>query len=189
MAEHDPLPPEPQQVPPTPEPPTQDMPPPQPKRRKRRKWPYVVGGFLLLLILLVVFAPTLAGTGPVRNMILGMVNKNLNGKMEVADWSISWTRGATVKGLKIRDDKGDVVLQASDVRTELSLWNTLRSGFSQFHLGKTEVENLDLTKFHVDENGTPNYAKLAKDTGPDTEPSKKVEVSGDIHVKGMTGTL
>jgi hypothetical protein len=170
------------------------MPPPPaaPKRRRRRLWPKLVGALVLVLILLIVFAPALAGTAPVRNLILGVVNNNLNGKLEVADWSASWNNGVKIKGLKLRDERGDVVLQASDVTTQLSLWRTLRSGFSAFHLGKTEVQNLDFTKFHIDEDGTPNYAKLAKETAGKKknarEPSQ-VEVSGDFHVENMTGTI
>src|SRR5687768_14707179 len=56
------------------------------KRKRRRRWPYVLLAFVLLIGLLVLLTPTLAGTGPVRGVILGQVNQRLNGRVEVADW-------------------------------------------------------------------------------------------------------
>src|SRR5215212_7815902 len=128
---------------------------PAPKKKKRR-WPYIVGGLLVLLLALLILAPSIASTGPVRGMVLNIVNDSLNGKVEVADWSLGWNSGITVDGLKVRDEANEVVLQASHVRTELSLWKTIRSGGSEIALGRTVVDNLDLTKLHVDEQGVPN---------------------------------
>src|SRR3954465_12645490 len=130
--------------------PTAPDPKPVPKKKKRR-WPYIVGGLLVLLLALVILAPSIASTGPVRNMILGSVNSSLNGKVEIADWSLGWNSGITVNGLKVRDEANEGVLQASRGRAELSLGKTIRSGGSEIALGRTDVDNLDLTKLHVDE--------------------------------------
>src|SRR3954453_19015852 len=59
-------------------------------KRKKRRVPLLlkaVGVVVLLLLLLVLFAPTIASTGPVRSFALGKVNENLNGKVEVAGLS------------------------------------------------------------------------------------------------------
>src|SRR5688572_12123766 len=61
------------------------------KRKRRRRWPWVLLALFLLLGLLVVLLPTLAGTGPGRSVILGQVNQRLNGRVEVADWSMGWS--------------------------------------------------------------------------------------------------
>src|SRR4029450_9994844 len=63
-------------------------PAPPPKRRRRRRWPIVLLVLLLLLIGLVVLAPTLAGTGPGRSIILGQVNKRLHRRVDGAAWAL-----------------------------------------------------------------------------------------------------
>ena len=61
---------------------------------RRRRWPLVVGGILAVLLLLVLLAPWIASTGPVRSMVIGQVNKQLNGRVEAADWSLGSTTGS-----------------------------------------------------------------------------------------------
>src|SRR5215213_8095149 len=77
--------------------------PAPPKKKRRRRWPLVLLALLLLLALLVVLAPTIAGTAPVRSVILGQVNQRLNGRVDVADWSLGWTSPVSVSGLKVFD--------------------------------------------------------------------------------------
>ena len=165
---------------------------PKPAPRRRRRWPYVIGGLVVLLILLVLLAPTLLSIGPARSMALGIVNDNLNGRVEVADWSLGWNSGVTLNGLKLFDDRGQLMLQASRVRTGLSLWRALRSGFTQIALGRTDIDNLELANVHIDTQGTPNVAKVAKAKKATTESKaegKPVEISGDIHVNNLTGVV
>src|SRR5947209_19673409 len=50
--------------------------------RKRRRWRWVLGSLLVLLLLLgllIVLAPTLAGMGWARAIVVGQINKHLNG--------------------------------------------------------------------------------------------------------------
>src|SRR4051812_33014302 len=185
--------------PPTPEPPLNPNEPPARKpegskpepKRKRRRWPFVLGGIVVILLLLVLLAPTILSAGPFKSMALGIVNDNLDGKVEVADWSLGWNSGITVNGLKLYDDKNALILQASRVRTELSLWKALRSSFTKLALGRTDVDNLDLTNIDIDPEGMPNIAKVAKGkknraAKPSSSP---MEISGDIHVNNMTGKV
>src|SRR4051812_35092132 len=122
---------------------------PEPKR-KRRRWPFVLGGIIVVLLLLVLFAPTILSAGPFKSMALGIVNDNLDGKVEVADWSLGWNSGITVNGLKLYDDQNTLILQASRVRTELSIWKALTSSFTKLALGRTDIDNLDLTNIEID---------------------------------------
>src|SRR3954453_4044723 len=142
--------------------------------RKKRRWPFIVGGFFLFLILVLVFAPTLLSIGPARSMVLGVVNKSLNGRVEVADWSLGWNSGISVDGLKVYEDKEgkNLILQASHARTELSLMKALRSGFTELALGRTDVENLDLVNLYIDEQGTPNIVKVAKAEAAERQPKE-----------------
>jgi len=63
------------------------------KKRRRRRWPFVIAGIVVFILLLGLFAPTLLSIGPARSMVLGIVNDNLDGKLEVADWSLGWNSG------------------------------------------------------------------------------------------------
>src|SRR5687768_1705351 len=73
------------------------------KKRKRRVpiWLKSVGVVVLLLLLFVAFAPTIASTGPVRSLVLGKVNAGLNGRVEVADWSLGWMSGIKLTGVRV----------------------------------------------------------------------------------------
>src|SRR4051812_33688363 len=92
---------------------------PQPQRKRRRRWPFILGGIVVLLLLLALLAPTILSAGPFKSMALNIVNDNLDGKVEIADWSLGWNSGINVNGLKLYDDKGALILQASRVKTEL----------------------------------------------------------------------
>src|SRR5687767_5784001 len=97
--------------------------------RKRRRWPYVVIGILLLLLVLVSLIPTIASTAPVRSMIVSAMNEELNGKLSINDWSIGWTSGVTINGVKLDDEKGSRVLEVSSIRVPMSLLAAARGNF------------------------------------------------------------
>jgi len=64
---------------------------------------YALGALLILLLLLVIFLPAIASTGAARRFALGKVNQSLNGRVDIADWSIGWFGGIDVKGIKVMD--------------------------------------------------------------------------------------
>src|SRR4051794_7812912 len=97
--------------------------------KRRRIWTKVLGVILLLLILAVVFAPTIAGTAPVRSLILGKVNNNLNGRVQVADWSLGWTGGVRLNDLKVFDAANREILSVGRLTTDLSLLDVVRGNY------------------------------------------------------------
>ena len=143
-------------------------PPPAPRRRRRRRWPKVLGVILLLLVLLIVFAPTLAGTSPVRSFVLSKVNQNLNGRLAVDDWSVGWVGGLKVQGVRLFDAQNRQILQLSKLTTELSLIDAIRG---RYHLGKVIVDGLDVLVVS-DAQGNVNFAQLAKST-PEATPGQQ----------------
>ncbi|HYE20503.1 MAG TPA: hypothetical protein VEA69_18795 [Tepidisphaeraceae bacterium] len=159
-----------------------------PAPKKRRRWLTILIAFVAVLFLLVALLPTLAGTGPGRALARSIVNGNLNGSVEFDDLSVGWTSGVTIDGLRVKDDKGQLVLKAGKVRTQLSLWRTLRKGFGDFDLGQTDVDGLDLANVHVDERGQLNLARLAKESKKE-KPTEPVKLAGEIRIKGMVGKV
>jgi len=63
--------------------------------------------------------------------------------------------------------------------------------FNKVALGRTDVDNLDLTNVDVDPEGTLNIVKVAKGRKkrPPKPASEPMEISGDIHVNNMTGNV
>ena len=166
-------------------------PPPAKKKHRGRRWAIVLASVLVVLLLLVVLAPSFLSTGLGRSLGLKIVNGNLDGRLEVADWSLGWNSGVTLDGIKLFDQQGSLILQASRVRTQLSLSKALRSGFTDLALGRTDVDNLDLTNIHIDPEGTPNVAKVAKASKKKQKPpsAESTKISGDIHINNMTGNV
>ena len=137
-----------------------------PKPKRRRRWPLVVLSIVLLLILLVLFAPMIASTAPVRSFVVGKINENLNGKVEIHSWSIGWTGGIVVNGVRVVDDKGVQILQVEKLSTQLSLIDAMRG---KLDFGKTSAQGTDFN-LYIDKEGHSNFERLAKtSTKPKTE--------------------
>src|SRR5438045_1890948 len=91
-----------------PQPPRQNVPPgapptaPAPKRRGRWLKRIFIGVvvILVLVIALVALAPTIISTSPVRNFATGKINQNLNGRVTIDSWSVSWNSGLWLQGVK-----------------------------------------------------------------------------------------
>src|ERR1700743_2303570 len=117
-----------------------EQPVPPPKKKKRRLWLKVLAGLVVLLIVIVLLIPTIAGLSVVRGIVVGRVNDNLNGHNEIDDWSLGWTGGIHVQGVRIFDDAGTKIASIDKMATELSLIDAIRG---KYNLGKTSVEGLD----------------------------------------------
>ncbi len=172
--------------------------PAAPPRKRRWLWLKIIGVVLVLLILLVIFAPMIASTAPVRSFVVGKVNENLNGKVEIQDWSIGWTSGISVNGVKVYDDLNRLVLEMARLRTGLSLIDAAKGRYA---LGETTIDGLNLVQLEVDEQGNTNYQKLLKTepqkpetdqtTTTTTEPADEglPQVSGNVKINDFRGTI
>ncbi|HWE04724.1 MAG TPA: hypothetical protein VG326_20120 [Tepidisphaeraceae bacterium] len=181
--------------------------PPQlpPKRKSRWVRRIVVGILALVAVLLIVvgLAPTLLSTGAGRSLAVGLINDNLNGHVVIADWSLGWTSGIRVDGMKVFDDANRQILQLPHFSTKLSLVGATRG---QIHLGKTVVEGLDFFAERFPD-GSLNFDKLAKTSRSksqtdkqekserkkehekSTEPSKLPAVDGELQLTDCRGTF
>ncbi|HWE92370.1 MAG TPA: hypothetical protein VG269_00215 [Tepidisphaeraceae bacterium] len=131
-----------------------------------------VGVLVLILLILLALVPTIASTGAARSYVLGKVNQNLNGHVEIADWSIGWTSGIKADGIKVFDDQNRQILEIPHVSTQLSLLGAARG---QYHLGKTVVDGLDFNAERYPDR-TLNFARLAKEKpAAETQKEKSAE--------------
>src|SRR5688500_7695214 len=166
-------------------PPAVAAPPAPPKRRRR--WPKVVVGILLLLALLVIFAPTIAGTAPVRSFILGRVNDTLKGRIHVGDWALGWTSGIQVQDLKVFDAQESLVLGVSRLTTDLTLLEAVRGDFDAGDVTLDEVT----FRFTHKADGNFNFPEPKSPAAePDSdEPTKLPNVRANVRIKSGHGTF
>ncbi len=140
---------------------------PAPKK-KRRLWLKVILALIVIVILLIACAPMIISTGAVKSIVLGQVNKNLNGHIEIADWSIGWTSGVKVTGIRVFDEKNAQIAEVKSFSTQLSLLGAARGNLD---LGETTIDspNGDLYLYR---DGTSNFSKLVKQSPSEPKPPK-----------------
>lgn len=168
--------------------PPQPVPPPPGK--KRRRWLKIIGILLILVILLIVFAPAILSTAPMRNFVVGRINDGLNGRLVIGDWSLGWTGGITIEGVKVFDDRERLILEMRRFQTPLSL---IDAAGGDLNLGETTIEGLNLVQLEINEDGSNNYQKLMKETPSGqrkTETSGELpNLSGKITITSLRGTI
>jgi hypothetical protein len=166
---------------------------PTPPRKKRRGWWWKLPLILIVLLaVLVLLIPTIASTGPVRRYVTAAISENLNGKLEIADWSISWTGGISASGIKLLDRAGSTVVEIKRVTTELSMLDVVGGNFDA---GKVDVVDpvLHIVQQPDGRTNLETIPKPKEDGGDDgaasSEPSDLPNVRADIHIANITGTL
>lgn len=160
--------------------------PVSPQRPRRRRWPFVLLACLLLLVLLVTaLMPRLASTSWGRSLVLSFVNRDLNGKVEVSGWSLSWRGGTALENLRVVQN-GQPILGIGRLRTDLSVWDLLRGNY--LSLGRTEVQDVD---FHLVQypDGTTNFERLQRQPSKPTDPDILAELEGDFSIRNLRGRI
>ena len=166
-------------------------PPPPPARKRRRRWPWVILGIVLVLLLLVALAPAILSTGPAKSFVVGKVNDQLNGTLAIADWSIGWTSGVTIRGIKVDDEQGRRVMEIASVRVPMSLIGAARGNLD---FGDTVINQPNLVNLEIYPDGSTNLDKLVKDTGDQAKPDdtgdgKLPDLKGKITVNRARATV
>ena len=179
-----------------------------PRKHWRRRLVFSIVVLLLLLGGLAIFLPTLAGTSFVRGMVLARINRQLNGSVEIQNWSLSWTGGMRIDGIKVFDERKAEILSVAHLQTELSLLDAMRG---RYHFGETSVDEPNLEQLIIYPDGSNNFQKLLKKTSadpaeprePKTEPgpddrknqpkvsnsAKAVDVQGHFTVNRLRGYI
>ncbi len=162
------------------------QPAPAKAARKRRRWPWVLLGILVLILLLIALLPTIASTGPVRSLVLGRVNQQLNGTASVDSWSFGWFSGFKLSGIRVADAQGRPVVEIQSVTLPATVSSLLSS---QKRLGAIAVESpkADIVLYA---DGTNSFTRLIKPAQSATPPAAAApaqplgfDVAGDIAVK------
>jgi hypothetical protein len=154
--------------------------------RKRRRWPWVLLGIFVLILLLIALLPTIASTGPVRGLVLGRVNQQLNGTASVDSWSFGWFSGFKLSGIRLANAQGHVIAEVKSITVPASVPALLGS---RKQLGAIVIESpkADIVLYA---DGTNNLTRLIKPAQTATPPAPAApsqplgfDVVGDIAVK------
>ena len=158
-------------------------------RKKRRIWLRVLLALLLILVALAATAPWLLSTGPGTRLVLWIANSKIDGKMEIADLSLTWSGPCRIEGLSIRDPKNREVLGTQRLTWSNGVWG----GITKWEdLGEVNVKKL-LVGLYLQENGKTSlqevFAKLleTEEEEPDEALQKRVQsMRGKLTLDGGT---
>src|SRR5690606_15488406 len=96
----------------------------------------------IVLIVVVLLLPTLLSTGPGRNLVVGTVNSTIRGTLDIADLSLSWFGGQSLRDVTLRDPQGDVVATVASV--EAPDVGLLPVAFGSRDFGVVRIQQPDL---------------------------------------------
>ena len=151
---------------------------------KVRRWRRWLAAVFLLLIALLVFLPTLLGSAVGRPLLLGYVNQQLNGRVEVRDCSLGWFHGMNIDGLVIFDASDRQILQGSHVTSGLRFLDLLEGNF-RFHQIRTN--DLDLLLSRGPE-GSLNWEHLIRADSTWKTAAARKPVTGELFVSNGSAT-
>ena len=170
--------------------------PPRGKRRLRR-WLIIAAALFVLLLLVVLLLPTLLSTGLGRGLVVGQVNKRLNGELTVRDWSLGYFSDTRVAGLKLADPEKNTVVEVEEITIPRGL---LAFTGSKYDLGEMTVQAPKVTLL-LHKDGTTNLSNLVaaappgkkaetKAAGPETTPQPLgIDVFGTLVLTNGEVTL
>jgi hypothetical protein len=173
---------------------------PTPATPKRSKWLRLtiigLSVVVILILTLVALLPTIASTAPVRSAVVGVVNGNLNGKLSIDSWSLSWFGPIEVNGIKVTDSQQRSVVEVARVKTDLGLLNAIRG---KFDLGDTRLDRPNLVMLEINADGTNNLSALIKSdpattpaapggTAAKAPPVALPAITGKVTITGMQAT-
>lgn len=141
------------------DPPASLIPPPAmpaSKPRRRRRWLKILAGLVIFLIALVALLPTIISLGPVRSFAVSQASGYINGRIEIASWSFGWFSPIRIQGVKIYDTNNALVLEADEIKTDLTLSKLARQ---QFVLGDTVID-ANLARLQIRPDGSTNLQDL-----------------------------
>lgn len=87
---------------------------------------------LLILALILFSAPWILSTPPARRLILQQVNRAIDGTVSIQSWSIRWTRGIEINGIRFTTREADLCFEAGGVRIGFSIPMLARAAYA-FH--------------------------------------------------------
>ncbi|WP_425615498.1 hypothetical protein NA78x_005419 [Anatilimnocola sp. NA78] len=124
---------------------------------------------LLLLGVLVFFLPAIISQQPVWKAGLGFAAPELKERIQIDSLSLGWFSELRIKGLILKDDKGQVLAQVAEVASVKRLYDL---ALNSSELGKFRVTDPKaLVVLRADGSNWEDFLKLLPQSEPDPTPS------------------
>jgi len=134
-------------------------------RKKRRFLKFMLVCFVLL-VGIIAAAPYIASTKSGANALLGMLNRQIQGHVDVKDVSLSWTGPIELRGVEVTDPEDRVVLASQTISMQKGLAGLITA---PLHLGRITADNPDALLF-LDRNNDLSIARAFSPRTKSTEP-------------------
>lgn len=148
----------------------------------RRRWPWVAASVFLFLVLIIMLLPTLLGSSIGRPLLVGYINQQIDGRIEIKDCSLGWLSGMQINGLVGFDESGRQILQAVRVNTGLTFMNALRG---RYRLGDVQADGLDILVSR-EPDGSINWDELIRSDSSWNQAAKSL--TGQFSVENGSST-
>ncbi|MBI3464723.1 MAG: hypothetical protein HY000_16955, partial [Planctomycetes bacterium] len=99
-----------------------ELPHPKPRRRRWLRW---LASVPLLIFLFALLAPYLLSLPTVRNWLLALISRDLNGEVEVGDLSLGWFSPIAVHDLHVSLPDGPPVIELPALAGNKPLWRLM----------------------------------------------------------------
>jgi hypothetical protein len=167
------------------------------KKPKRRILKVIAGVLVLLLLILivgVVFAvPAYVSSESCRRLILAKAKEAGVGSIDFADLSMSWGRGISVSGVKLRDSAESISVDVKGFSTR-PRYGSLLTGNLAF--GETVINEprivIDLGKMKQKEEGREQKAEGKRQEARAGIPVQRIDLvlkDGGVRIKGVEGVV
>ncbi len=153
------------------QPPTSASPSPPadtpPRRRRGRR--ILIASLILLaaILLLTATAPYLLSTGPGTRLVVAIANGQLRGTIEIDDLSLGWFSPTDVRGLRLYDPQGRLVVETQAVESDLSTWDALVHPEA---FGQLAVRSANITLYETPAGGFSLSDALPAPSPEDEQP-------------------
>lgn len=116
-------------------------------------------GILILLclaLILVSLIPTFVSSTLGKNILLHQFNGRIQGNLAIDSLDLGWLSGQSIKGVRLEDQKGKVIVSIDEIDADSSLWSLLlaHSEPEPFHLRQLDAE------IAQDAEGVTNFESL-----------------------------
>ncbi len=121
---------------------------PRKRSKSKRIVLRLVAGIIVIIGLGVLLLPTLLSTSLGRQIIIGQLDKSLDGTIEIKQMSIGWFSGLRLTGVSFRDKTGTTTFSVDEIHGRPSLLSLLRGriGLTDGLIDKPRVELMVVDK-------------------------------------------
>lgn len=161
----------------------------QTRPNRWKKWGIVLISLILVVGIFILLLPTLVGTRPIRSLIIGQVNEQLNGRIEIDQVNIGWISPIRLAGVRLYDRENRLVIEVPKLETEASLGSLIRGNLD---FGHTTVV-ADAAYVVIRQDGSSNIHDILRfGLAPKNEPSRPKsheKTSSEMQIPGVRADI